>query len=199
MHGEEVRKHAAVDLAFAVGSDDELHAPVGRGADRASVAQAAADVASLAAKERAGGLSTADTAESCFLVSNLGMLPIEGFGDAACLQAFADEARECAYRGHHRAPRRGGQRSADTVARASRGHLLMRRAAGSRSAMRGGPTRPLTGCDAPGHLPPAGNKLAPAAPPHALARTHRPLRGVCQASDRGFLNTPAVSLRCKKV
>jgi pyruvate dehydrogenase E2 component (dihydrolipoamide acetyltransferase) len=79
MHGGEVREHAAVDVAFAVGSADELHAPVVRGADRKTIAQAAADVAVLAAKARAGGLGAADTTESCFLVSNLGMLPIEGF------------------------------------------------------------------------------------------------------------------------
>jgi pyruvate dehydrogenase E2 component (dihydrolipoamide acetyltransferase) len=79
MHGEEVREHATVDVAFAVGSADELAAPVVRGADRKTVAQAAADVAVLAVKARACGLGTADTAESCFLVSNLGMLPIEGF------------------------------------------------------------------------------------------------------------------------
>lgn len=79
MHGEEVREHAAVDVAFAVGSADELAAPVVRGADRTTVVQAAADVAALSAKARAGGLCAADTTESCFLVSNLGMLPIEGF------------------------------------------------------------------------------------------------------------------------
>jgi pyruvate dehydrogenase E2 component (dihydrolipoamide acetyltransferase) len=79
MLGAEVREHAGVDVAFAVGSADELHAPVVRGADRKTVAQAAADVAALAAKARAGALGTADTTQSCFLVSNLGMLPIEGF------------------------------------------------------------------------------------------------------------------------
>ncbi len=79
MHGGESREHAAIDVAFAVGSADDLHAPVVRGADRKSVSQAGADVAALAAKARAGALGSADAAESCFLVSNLGMVPIESF------------------------------------------------------------------------------------------------------------------------
>ncbi len=79
MRGEEVREHPGVDVAFAVGSADELHAPVVRGADRKTIAQVAAEVAALVSKARAGGLGMADAAESCFLVSNLGMLPIESF------------------------------------------------------------------------------------------------------------------------
>jgi pyruvate dehydrogenase E2 component (dihydrolipoamide acetyltransferase) len=79
MHGEEVREHPGVDIAFAVGTADELHAPVVRGADRKTVTQAAAEVSALAAKARSGALGTADAADSCFLVSNLGMLPVESF------------------------------------------------------------------------------------------------------------------------
>jgi pyruvate dehydrogenase E2 component (dihydrolipoamide acetyltransferase) len=79
MHGEEVRDHAGVDVAFAIGSPDELHAPVVRGADRKSVPEIAVEVAALAAKARSGALAPADAADGCFLVSNLGMLPIESF------------------------------------------------------------------------------------------------------------------------
>jgi pyruvate dehydrogenase E2 component (dihydrolipoamide acetyltransferase) len=79
MHGEEVREHPAIDVAFAVASGDDLAAPVVRGADRRPLAAIAADVTALAAKARAESLAASDAADGCFLVSNLGMLPIEGF------------------------------------------------------------------------------------------------------------------------
>lgn len=79
MHGEEVREHAGVDVAVAVAGKDELAAPVVRGADRKAVAVIAAEVAELAAKARSGALEPADAADGCFLVSNLGMLPVESF------------------------------------------------------------------------------------------------------------------------
>lgn len=79
MHGEEVREHAHVDVAFAVASGDDLAAPVVRDADRKTVAEIAAEAADLAAKARSGALEPADAADGCFLVSNLGMLPVESF------------------------------------------------------------------------------------------------------------------------
>lgn len=79
MQGEKAREHAVIDVAFAVGAGEDLFAPVVREADRKDLGQAAPEVERLVARARSHALSAQDSAESCFLVSNLGMLPVESF------------------------------------------------------------------------------------------------------------------------
>jgi pyruvate dehydrogenase E2 component (dihydrolipoamide acetyltransferase) len=74
----------SVDIAVAIGIDDELYAPAVRGADRRSVQEISADIERLTAKAEAHSLAAADSQGSCFLVSNLGMYPVESF-DAVIL------------------------------------------------------------------------------------------------------------------
>jgi hypothetical protein len=76
-------------------------------------------------------------------------------------------------------------RAHSTWARADHGTGSMQRAPGGRLSLCGEPTCPLTGCDAPAHLPSAGNKLAPTALPHPLPRTPRPLRVRVRQTTRG--------------
>ncbi len=79
MNGELLREHAGIDVAFAVGVGGELFAPVIRGADRKDLDQIGAEVESLAGRARAHELTQKEAADSCFLVSNLGQLPVERF------------------------------------------------------------------------------------------------------------------------
>lgn len=77
--GVQAGTHESVDIAVAVGIDDLLFAPAVRNADRRSVQEISADVERLAAKARARALVGPDSQGSCFLVSNLGMYPIDSF------------------------------------------------------------------------------------------------------------------------
>lgn len=85
MSGQQVRTHAAVNVAVAVGVDENLFAPVVTGADALDVRRIDAAIKGLAAQARAG---TVHAAESCFLVSNLGAYPVDGF-DAVILPEHA--------------------------------------------------------------------------------------------------------------
>ncbi|HET6485165.1 MAG TPA: 2-oxo acid dehydrogenase subunit E2 [Spirochaetia bacterium] len=76
---EKLLSHDAVDVAVAVSVDDDLYAPAIRRADTKSVRQIAGDIDALAAKARARAIGTAESEGSCFLVSNLGMFPVESF------------------------------------------------------------------------------------------------------------------------
>jgi pyruvate dehydrogenase E2 component (dihydrolipoamide acetyltransferase) len=79
MTGNAVGEHSAIDIAVAVGIGDELYAPAVRGADSKSVADISLEIGTLAEKAASHSLATRDTDDSCFLVSNLGMFPVESF------------------------------------------------------------------------------------------------------------------------
>ncbi len=85
MSGGQVRTHEAVNVAVAVGVDDNLFAPVVAGADRLDVRAIDAGIKGLAAQAKAGVVKAAD---SCFLVSNLGAYPVDSF-DAVILPEHA--------------------------------------------------------------------------------------------------------------
>ncbi len=76
--------HQAVDIAVAIGVGDDLFAPAVRAADTCSVEEISAQIDALFTKSQAGALAAADSQGSCFLVSNLGMFPVESF-DAVIL------------------------------------------------------------------------------------------------------------------
>jgi pyruvate dehydrogenase E2 component (dihydrolipoamide acetyltransferase) len=82
--GQTEGSYDSVDIAVAIGIDDELYAPAVRGADRRSVQEISAEIDRLSAKAKGHSLAAADSQGSCFLVSNLGMYPVESF-DAVIL------------------------------------------------------------------------------------------------------------------
>ena len=79
MAGDAVGEHDAIDIAVALGIDDELHVPAVRSADRKSVVDISLEIAALVERAASHSLSTRDSDGSCFLVSNLGMFPVESF------------------------------------------------------------------------------------------------------------------------
>jgi pyruvate dehydrogenase E2 component (dihydrolipoamide acetyltransferase) len=62
-----------------VGIEDELFIPAVRGAAGKSVAAVSREIETLAKKASSRTLQPADVEGSCFLVSNLGMFPIDSF------------------------------------------------------------------------------------------------------------------------
>ena len=66
-------------MALAVAVGDDLFTPAVRGADAKPLAEIARDVESLVGQARAHTLQGAQSEGSCFLVSNLGALPVESF------------------------------------------------------------------------------------------------------------------------
>ena len=85
MSGGQVRSHHAVNIAVAVGIDEDLFAPVVQGADGLDVGAIGVIIKGLAAQAAVGMIERAD---SCFLVSNLGAYPVESF-DAVILPEHA--------------------------------------------------------------------------------------------------------------
>ena len=79
MAGGEVGEHGAIDIAVALGVGDELYVPAVRDADRKSVADISLEIGTLAEKAASHSLPTRNPDDSCFLVSNLGMFPVESF------------------------------------------------------------------------------------------------------------------------
>jgi pyruvate dehydrogenase E2 component (dihydrolipoamide acetyltransferase) len=72
-------EHAASDIAVAVGIEDELFIPAVRGAAGKSIAAISREIEALAKKAETRALQSVDVEGSCFLVSNLGMFPIDSF------------------------------------------------------------------------------------------------------------------------
>jgi pyruvate dehydrogenase E2 component (dihydrolipoamide acetyltransferase) len=77
--GDELAEHATTDVAVAVGIEDELFIPAVRGAAGKSVAAVSREIEELAKKAETRTLQPSDVEGSCFLVSNLGMFPIDSF------------------------------------------------------------------------------------------------------------------------
>jgi pyruvate dehydrogenase E2 component (dihydrolipoamide acetyltransferase) len=76
---EELAEHPSVDVALAVGIEEELFIPAVRAAAAASVAEITTRIEALVKKAEDRALTPTDVEDSCFLVSNLGMFPIESF------------------------------------------------------------------------------------------------------------------------
>ncbi len=79
LKGEEVAVHPAADVAVAVGIGDELAIPAVRGPASKSLSAVSAEIAGCAKKAESGTLTPEDVEGTCFLVSNLGMFPVESF------------------------------------------------------------------------------------------------------------------------
>jgi pyruvate/2-oxoglutarate dehydrogenase complex dihydrolipoamide acyltransferase (E2) component len=76
---EELVEHPAADVALAVGVEEDLLIPVVRGAARAGVDEVSARIDALVKKAQGRALAAEEVEGSCFLVSNLGMFPVESF------------------------------------------------------------------------------------------------------------------------
>jgi pyruvate dehydrogenase E2 component (dihydrolipoamide acetyltransferase) len=81
-----VSEHAAADIAVAIGiaatdggGADELFIPAVRGAAGNRPAAITREIEALARKAQSRSLQAQDVDGSCFLVSNLGMFPIDSF------------------------------------------------------------------------------------------------------------------------
>ena len=77
--GEEIVDRSSTDIAVALGIGDELYAPAVRGAGGRSTEEITLAIEELARKVESHALVPQDVEGSCFLVSNLGMFPIESF------------------------------------------------------------------------------------------------------------------------
>jgi pyruvate dehydrogenase E2 component (dihydrolipoamide acetyltransferase) len=84
MSGTQVRSHESVDIAVAIGVDEDLFAPVVRGPAAGGLETISAEIDRLATRARTRSLAPHDSQGGCFLVSNLGMLAVESF-DAVIL------------------------------------------------------------------------------------------------------------------
>ena len=75
----EIAVYPGVDIAVAVGIGDDLVIPAVRGPAEKSLSVISAEIAEVAKKAEAGSLGSEEIEGSCFLVSNLGMFPVESF------------------------------------------------------------------------------------------------------------------------
>ena len=79
LSGESPERHDSVDVAAAIGVGDDLYAPAVRGPGRKALADISREIEELARKAEAKTLGAREVEGSCFLVSNLGMFPVESF------------------------------------------------------------------------------------------------------------------------
>ena len=76
---DELLEHPAGDVAVAIGIGDELSVPAVRGPASKSPEAISREIAALANRAETRALQAQDVEGSCFLVSNLGMFPVESF------------------------------------------------------------------------------------------------------------------------
>jgi pyruvate dehydrogenase E2 component (dihydrolipoamide acetyltransferase) len=68
-----------INVCFAVAVEDELYAPVVRGADKKGIGEIDSEVRSLISKAQKKALEREDISGGTFTVSNLGMYPVDEF------------------------------------------------------------------------------------------------------------------------
>lgn len=76
---DSIRRHAAVNVGFAAGTEDGLYVPVIRNADKLTIEEIAAETQRLTAKAEQKRLTEEDMSKGTFTVSNLGMFGVESF------------------------------------------------------------------------------------------------------------------------
>jgi pyruvate dehydrogenase E2 component (dihydrolipoamide acetyltransferase) len=77
--GDELAEHTAIDVAVAVGVADDLFVPAVRSPAGKTAAAVSKEIEALARKAESRTLTAQDVEGSCFLVSNLGMFPVDSF------------------------------------------------------------------------------------------------------------------------
>jgi pyruvate dehydrogenase E2 component (dihydrolipoyllysine-residue acetyltransferase) len=79
LEGSEIVEASEVAVALSVSVEEDLYAPVVRGAGSRSAVEISREIDALVDKARRRALTAADVEGGCILVSNLGMLPVESF------------------------------------------------------------------------------------------------------------------------
>jgi pyruvate dehydrogenase E2 component (dihydrolipoamide acetyltransferase) len=79
LKGDELVEHRDIDVAIAVGVGDDLFIPAVRDTVGKSIEEISRAIDALAKKAESRALAPQDVEGSCFLVSNLGMYPVESF------------------------------------------------------------------------------------------------------------------------
>jgi pyruvate dehydrogenase E2 component (dihydrolipoamide acetyltransferase) len=77
--GKDIRENREINIGLAMAVDEGVVAPVVPGADRAPLAQIAAQRKDLSDRARAGNLRLQDLAGGTFTISNLGMFNVDAF------------------------------------------------------------------------------------------------------------------------
>ncbi|MBM3493227.1 MAG: 2-oxo acid dehydrogenase subunit E2 [Armatimonadetes bacterium] len=76
---ERIRKHAAINIGIAVGTDDGLRIPVITNCEARGLREISAEARKLIARTRSGAITPQEMSGATFTVSNLGMFGIEEF------------------------------------------------------------------------------------------------------------------------
>jgi pyruvate dehydrogenase E2 component (dihydrolipoamide acetyltransferase) len=79
LEGERVIRPEKIDIAVAVGFDNQLYLPVVRDAGGKNLQHIESELGALATRARNGDLRIEDTAGACMALSNLGMYPVDSF------------------------------------------------------------------------------------------------------------------------
>jgi pyruvate dehydrogenase E2 component (dihydrolipoamide acetyltransferase) len=82
--GDHAGTHSSLDIAVAIAVGDDLYAPAVRDPAGKGVREIAADIDGLVELAKGRALTAAESEGTCFLVTNLGMYPVESF-DAVIL------------------------------------------------------------------------------------------------------------------
>ena len=82
--GDRSGTHQSLDIAVAISVGDDLYAPAVRSPAGKGVREISSDIDRLVARAKERALTAPESQDTCFLVSNLGMYPVESF-DAVIL------------------------------------------------------------------------------------------------------------------
>jgi pyruvate dehydrogenase E2 component (dihydrolipoamide acetyltransferase) len=82
--GDHAGRHQSLDIGVAIAVGDDLYAPAVRNPAGKGVREIAADIDGLVARAKEPALTAPESEGTCFLVTNLGMYPVESF-DAVIL------------------------------------------------------------------------------------------------------------------
>lgn len=99
LEGEHVIRAGTIDIALAVGFQNDLSLPVVRDAGAKDLRRIDSELAALAARAAAGELKIEETTGGCMTLSNLGMYPVDWFealifpGQSAILSLGAVQRR----------------------------------------------------------------------------------------------------------
>lgn len=79
LDGETIVEHCEINLGLALSVEESLFLPVIKQADKKSVEDISRQVETLVEKASSSSLTPEDMADGCFMISNLGMYPVETF------------------------------------------------------------------------------------------------------------------------
>lgn len=77
--GEKIEKRKEISIAIAIAQDDKLFTPVIRSADTKTLIEINTSIENMIEKIKQSTISADEMENACFLISNLGMYPVEQF------------------------------------------------------------------------------------------------------------------------